>query len=121
MNLQQFHEFCLSKKGVTESFPFDDDVLVFKIGSKMFALTSLKSWENEEPTVNLKCNPEHAVELRTAYEDIIAGYHMSKLHWNTIKLNRSVADKTVVELINHSFDLVYKSLSKKLQTEIYKL
>lgn len=121
MNLQQFHEFCLSKKGTTESFPFDDDALVFKIGNKMYALTSLKSWENDEPTINLKCNPGRAMELRAENEDIIAGYHMSKVHWNTIKLNRGVADKVVVELINHSFDLVYKSLSKKLQTEISEL
>ena len=118
MNLQQFHEFCLAKKGVTESFPFDDDALVLKIGNKMFAATSLKLWENGDPSVNLKCNPERSIILRTENEDIMPGYHMSKVHWNTIKINRSVSDKAVLELVNHSFDLVFTSLSKKLQSTI---
>jgi predicted DNA-binding protein (MmcQ/YjbR family) len=111
----------LAKKGVTESFPFDDDTLVFKIGNKMFALTSLKSWENGKPSINLKCDPERSLELRATFEDIIEGYHMSKVHWNTIYINKSVTDQTVTWLLNHSFDLVFSSLSKKIQMEISEL
>ena len=83
MNIQQLYEFCLSKKGVTEHFPFDEDTLVFKVGGKMFCLTSLKQWESNEPSLNLKCDPDKAEELRTQYEAINPGYHMSKKHWNT--------------------------------------
>jgi len=121
MNLEQFYNLCLAKNGVTESLPFDDDVLVFKIGNKMFALTSLKSWENGEPSINLKCDPTRSLELRARYEDIIEGYHMSKVHWNTVYVNKSVTDQTITSLLNHSFDLVFSSLSKKIQNEISEL
>lgn len=121
MNIQQLYEFCLSKKAVTEHFPFDEDTLVFKVGGKMFALTSLISWEKETPSINLKCNPERAVELRGTYEAIKPGYHMSKVHWNTIDFNKDVNDKMLCELINHSYDLVFNSLTKKMQSEINNL
>ena len=80
MNLENFYEYCLSKKGVTEHFPFDKDTLVFKVGGKMFALSSLEQWEKGEASVNLKCDPDGASELRTEYDDIRPGFHMSKLH-----------------------------------------
>ena len=118
MNLQTYYEFCLSKKGVTEHFPFDEDTLVLKVGGKMFALSSLTQWENGKPSVNLKCNPDKAQELRAQYDDIQPGWHMSKIHWNTIAINQEVPDKLVKELINHSYDLVFKSLPKKTQNEI---
>ncbi len=121
MNIQQLYEFCLSKKGVTEHFPFDEDTLVFKVGGKMFALTSLSNWEKEKASINLKCNPEKAVELRATYEAVNPGYHMSKVHWNTIDFNSDVNDKLICELINHSYHLVFKSLTKKLQSEIENL
>jgi predicted DNA-binding protein (MmcQ/YjbR family) len=121
MNLEKLYEYCLSKKGVTEHFPFDEDTLVFKVGEKLFALTSLSQFEKGEPRVNLKCNPERALELRAEFEDIQPGYHMSKVHWNTININRGVADKMILELIDHSYDLVFKSLTKKIQTEILEL
>lgn len=121
MNLQSFYEFCLSKKGVTEHFPFDEDTLVFKVGGKMFALTSLLQWEKGTPSVNLKCDPDHSQELRAQYDDIQPGYHMSKIHWNTIAVNKSVSDKMIATLINHSYELVFKSLPKKIQTEIIEL
>jgi predicted DNA-binding protein (MmcQ/YjbR family) len=113
MNIQQLYEFCLSKKGVTEHFPFDDDTLVFKVGDKMFALTSLKAFEKGEARINAKCDPERAVALRQEYEAIQPGYHMSKVHWNTIVFNKDVSDKMIFELINHSYELVYASLPKK--------
>ena len=118
MNIQQFYELCLSKKGVTEHFPFDEDTLVFKVGGKIFALSSLKQWENGTPSVNLKCNPEKAQELRAQYDDIQPGYHMSKIHWNTIAINRDVLDKLIKQLIDHSYELVFKSLPKKIQNGI---
>jgi predicted DNA-binding protein (MmcQ/YjbR family) len=118
MNIQQFYEFCLSKKGVTEHFPFDEDTLVLKIGRKMFCLTSLTEWEKGTPSLNLKCDPEKAQELRAEYEAIIPGWHMSKIHWNTVAFNSDVSDKMMRELIDHSYELVFKSLSKKVQAEI---
>ena len=121
MNLETFYEFCLSKKGVTEHFPFDEDTLVFKVGGKMFCLTSLKEWEKGTPSLNLKCEPEKAAELRAEYEAINPGFHMSKIHWNTVDFNSDVDDKMMRELINHSYDLVFISLTKKTQSEIIKL
>ncbi len=118
MDIHQFYEFCLAKPGVTEHFPFDEDTLVFKVGGKMFALSSLSEWENNRPGVNLKCDPDRAEELRAAYDGITPGYHMSKIHWNTVSINRDVPDKMVRELIDHSYELVLGSLTKKLQNEI---
>jgi predicted DNA-binding protein (MmcQ/YjbR family) len=118
MNLESYYEYCLAKKGVTAHFPFDEDTLVFKVGGKMFALTSLSQWEKGKPSVNLKCDPERAEELRADYDAIQPGFHMSKTHWNTIAINESVSDALVKELINHFYDLVFKSLTKKLQNEI---
>jgi predicted DNA-binding protein (MmcQ/YjbR family) len=118
MNLETYYEYCLSKKGVTEHFPFDEDTLVFKVGGKMFALSSLKQWEKGDPSVNLKCDPDRAQELRAQYDDIKPGYHMSKIHWNTIALNKDASDSLIKELIDHSYELVFKSLTKKNQSEI---
>ena len=118
MNLETYYEYCLSKKGVTEHFPFDEETLVFKVGGKMFALSSLSQWENSKPSANLKCNPDKAQELRAQYDDVQPGWHMSKIHWNTIAINQGVPDKLVKELISHSYDLVFKSLPKKMQNEI---
>lgn len=121
MNIEQFYEFCFSKRGVTEHFPFDEDTLVFKVGGKMFALSSLKQWELGTPSVNLKCDPERALELRADYEAVKPGYHMSKVHWNTVSLNGDVSDKMLCKLISDSYDLIFKSLTKKIQLEIAEL
>lgn len=87
MNIEAFRDFCLSKKGVTEAFPFDEDTLVFKVKNKMFALTSLSKWEEGEYSINLKCDPELAVKLREKYpDDVSPGYHMNKNHWNTVTI-----------------------------------
>lgn len=121
MNIQQLYDFCLCKKGVTEHFPFDEDTLVFKVGGKMFCLTSLKQWEKASPSLNLKCDPIQSEELRAEFEAINPGYHMSKVHWNTVDFNSDVSDKMMCELINLSYDLVFKSLTKKSQHEILHL
>ncbi|MDO9260831.1 MAG: MmcQ/YjbR family DNA-binding protein [Flavobacteriaceae bacterium] len=111
MNIEEFREFCITKKAVTESFPFDQTTLVFKVAGKMFALTDL----NPPFSINLKCNPERAIELRETHPCIIPGYHMSKIHWNTIHVDGSIADEFLKELIQHSYDLVVASLPKKLK------
>ncbi|VXB22014.1 MmcQ-like protein [Flavobacterium sp. 9AF] len=120
MNIQQLYEFCLSKKGVSEHFPFDEDTLVFKVGGKMFCLTSLQKWEQGNPSLNLKCDPEKAIALRSEFEGVQPGYHMSKKHWNTVFFNNDVSAKMMIELINHSYELVFESLSKKIKQEIEK-
>ncbi len=119
MNLENFYEYCLSKKAVTEHFPFDKDTLVFKVGGKIFASSSLRQWEKGEASVNLKCDPERAQELRAQYDDIKPGWHASKIHWNTVAINKEVKDILVKELIDHSYELVHKSLSKKMQMDVF--
>lgn len=114
MNLEEFRTYCLNLKGTSEGFPFDAETLVFKVMGKMFALTDVESFES----VNLKCDPERALELRETYSGIQPGYHMSKKHWNTVRFNEDVSDKLVYELVDHSYELVVSSLTKKLQNEL---
>lgn len=121
MQLDQLYEYCLAKKGVTEHFPFDDVTLVFKVMGKMFALTGLDAWEKGISKINLKCDPEWSQELRGEYESINPGFHMNKKHWNTVTFNDDVSDKFAFELIDHSYDLVVKSLTKKLREELANL
>lgn len=116
MNIEELREYCLSKKGVTEHFPFDEVTLVFKVGDKMFALTNLDG----EPTVNLKCDPERAIDLREQHSSIIPGYHMNKTHWNTVIMDGSVSDKLIYELVEHSYNLVFESLPKIKREKIVK-
>jgi predicted DNA-binding protein (MmcQ/YjbR family) len=116
MNIEELRAYCIVKKGVTEEFPFDNETLVFKVMGKIFALTGLN---NEAATVNLKCKPEYAIELREEYsEDIIPGFHMSKTHWNTVNYSGGLRDKFVKELVDHSYDQVVSGLTKKLQEEL---
>ncbi len=117
MNIEEFRDYCLSKRGTTESFPFDEKTLVFKVLGKIFALSGL---ENIPVTVNLKCDPERSIELREEYGDIIAGYHMNKKHWNTVTIEEGeLEDKLIMELIDHSYDLVAAKL-KKVDKEVLK-
>ena len=117
MNIEQFREYCIGKKGVEESFPFDEVTLVLKVGGKMFALVSL----NGENSVNLKCDPERAIELREEYDSITPGYHMSKKHWNTVLLNGSLKSKFIAEMVDDSYNLVVAGLTKKMREELNKL
>jgi predicted DNA-binding protein (MmcQ/YjbR family) len=122
MHIEQLRDFCIAKKGATEHFPFDNVTLVFKVMAKIFALTSLDSWEKGEQKINLKCNPEKAEELRAAYDGINAGWHANKKHWNTVTINSAdVSDALVRELINHSYNLVVNGLTKKAKVELEKL
>lgn len=108
MTLTQLLTFCNKLDHVEETFPFDKDTLVFKVNNKMFALTSLSEWENNNPAINLKCEPERATELRESYEAVTPGYHMNKTHWNTIAINKDLSDQQLKELILHSYELIAK-------------
>jgi predicted DNA-binding protein (MmcQ/YjbR family) len=111
MNIESFRNYCLSKKAVEETFPFDEVTLVFKVMGKIFAITGLDA---EEFTVNLKCDPDRAVELREQYpEDIQPGWHMSKKHWNTVHFESGLEDAFLKSLTDHSYDLVVKGLPGK--------
>lgn len=114
MNLEIIRTFCLSKKGVSEEFPFDEDTLVFKVMGKIFCLTSL----DNPVSVNLKCDPEKAVILREEHEEIQPGYHMNKVHWNTVSIIGALPDKFILDLVEHSYNLVVKGLSKTLKNEL---
>jgi predicted DNA-binding protein (MmcQ/YjbR family) len=115
MDLQDFREYCLKKPKVTEGTPFGEDVLVFKVGGKMFALVSL----DEVPTTaNHKCDPDLALELRDRYEEVRPGYHMNKKHWNTIQLGGAIPPPELRRMIDHSYELVVASLPKALRARI---
>jgi len=115
MNFETMDKYLLSKEGAIFDYPFDEKTRVYRVGEKMFALTT----EESPIRVNLKCDPIYALELRSLYEGIIGGYHMSKKHWNTVTVEDSdVDDETVRELIDHSYELVYKSLTKKQKASL---
>ena len=112
-NIETFRAYCLNKKGVTESFPFDENTLVFKVLNKMFALTNLSRLPFQ---VNLKCDPERAITLRENYPDhIFPGYHMSKKHWNTVFGDQGLDDSLIAALTDHSYELVVSKMTKKQQ------
>lgn len=116
MNIEQLRDYCISKKGVTEGFPFDENALAFKVLGKIFVITTLDSWENREAIINLKANPEYSQELRAAYSSIRPGFHMNKKHWNSLYLDEGeLENKLILKLIDHSYDCVVKTLPKKLQ------
>lgn len=102
MNIELVREYCIRKKDVTESFPFGDDTLVFKRKGKIFLLANLEG----DLTINLKCDPALALELRERYTSVVPGYHMNKKHWNTVYIDGSVPDKYIFSWIDHSYDLV---------------
>jgi len=114
MDNEFFREYCLSKQAVTEELPFDESTLVFKVLGKMFALGNIDNFES----VNLKCDPEYAEELREQYNGVIPGYHMNKKHWSTVYVESDVEDKLMLSLIDHSYEMVVKSMPKKLREEL---
>lgn len=114
MNIEFYREYCLSKPGVTEEFPFDRQTLVFKVMGKMFALTDVDGFES----INLKCDPGKAVELRDQYYEVNAGYHMNKKHWNTILTRGQIQDSLLKEWIDESYQLVVMGLPLKLRKNL---
>lgn len=117
MNVEELHDYCLSLKGTTESFPFDDVSLVMKVEGKMYALIPL---DNPELQIALKCDPEKAIELREQYLSVEPAYHFNKKYWNTIYPNRDMDNEQVKKWIRHSIDEVIKKLSKQIRDEYYK-
>jgi len=115
MNIEEFQNYCLAKKGVEAGFPFGEETLVFKVLGKIFAITGL---ESDDFRVNLKCDPEWAIELRERHPEIIPGWHMNKQHWNTVYFEQGLDDDLLRRLIDHSYDLIVKSLPKKKQAEL---
>jgi predicted DNA-binding protein (MmcQ/YjbR family) len=114
MNIESFREYCISKKGVTEELPFGPENLVLKVMGKIFAITSIDDFAS----INLKCDPEEAVALREKYSAVLPGYHMNKKHWNTVLTDGSVPDKLLQKWIDHSYDLVVNSLTKKQKDQL---
>ena len=113
MELDELRDYCLAKKGVTEGTPFGPETLVFKVMNKIFAITGIDDYE----FVNLKCDPEYAMELREREPGIRPGWHMNKQHWNSVFTDGTVSIKLFKELIDHSYDLIVRSLPKKVQAE----
>lgn len=110
MNIETLREYCLSNPGVEETLPFGPDTLVYKVNGKIFLLTGLNE---EQLSFNVKCDPDLAMELREQYASVLPGYHMNKKHWNTILVDGSVSSKILKDWIDHSYDLVSRSSSKK--------
>ena len=108
MNIEELRDYCLSLKGVSEDFPFDETTLVFKVAGKMFCLTNLEG----DLSINLKNDPEKNIELREEYPAIIPGYHMSKKHWNTVEIDGSLSDDFIKNLIDESYDMIVDKLKK---------
>jgi predicted DNA-binding protein (MmcQ/YjbR family) len=113
MNVEQLREYCIKKPYVEESFPFGEDTLVFKVLGKIFALVSLD--EPESPRVNLKGLPEKNIELREQFEGVIPGYHMNKVHWNTVLLESDVNDQLIRQMTDESYYLIVSGLPKKIR------
>jgi predicted DNA-binding protein (MmcQ/YjbR family) len=114
MDAEQIREYCLAKKAVTEEFPFDEVTLVFKVRGKIFALLSLDG----DLSLNLKCEPSFALELREKFPAIQPGYHMNKKHWNTVFIDGSMSRSHIRQLIDHSYDMVVAGMSKRLREDL---
>lgn len=113
MDIEYLRDYCLNKEQTTESTPFDFNTLVFKVHTKMFCLCDIDLFES----VNLKCDPQKAINLREKFAGINSGYHMNKKHWNTVDINKDVPDSLILKMIDESYLLVVKSLPKKVQRE----
>lgn len=114
MNIEEFRAYCLEKKGTSESMPFGNDTLVFKVMDKMFALADISLFES----INLKCDPEQALLLRERYKAVRPGYHMNKKHWNTILMDNTIPDTLLKKWIDDSYNLVVQKLPKKIAVQL---
>jgi len=111
MNIEEFRDYCLRKPGVTEETPFGPETLVFKVGGKLFALTDIDTFGS----INLKCDPERAIELREAHDYVRPGFHMNKKHWNTVLVGTGAPESQLRNLMDHSYELVLASLPKAVK------
>jgi len=117
LNIEDYRNYCIRKKGVTESFPFDSNTLVFKVMNKMFALASVDDFE----FINLKCDPENAIVIREEHSGVTGAYHMNKTHWNSVSTKGDISNELLYLWIDHSYELIVSSLTKKLQKELEEL
>jgi predicted DNA-binding protein (MmcQ/YjbR family) len=115
MNIEEIREYCLSKPGVTESLPFNDTALVFKVMGKMFAVLDLSE---DSRGLTLKCEPSRAIQLREEHPEVTAAWHFNKKHWNGVNLKGSITDAQLKEWIDHSYDLVAQGLPKFRQDQL---
>jgi predicted DNA-binding protein (MmcQ/YjbR family) len=116
MNLEIIREYCLKKRGVTEEFPFGENTPVYKLMGKIFLIASISI----PVTINLKCDPEKAVELRERYPSVVPGYHMNKMHWNTVTIDNTIPDKLILQWIDDSFKLIFNRLKKADKEKLLK-
>lgn len=112
MNIEEIRDYSLAKPGVTEGFPFNDTALVFKVAGKMFALLDLSE---ESRGINLKCDPELAIELREQHPEVTGAWHFNKRHWNGVELQGSIGDDLLKTWIDHSYDIVVRGLKKAVR------
>ncbi len=117
MELEIIRKTLLNKKATTEELPFGPDVLVFKVMGKIFAIVA---WQKTPLSISLKCEPNHAMALRTMFPAVKPGYHLNKEHWNTVTLDGSLPDKEIIEMINHSYQQVIKGLKKSEKEKLKK-
>lgn len=115
LDLQHIRDYCSSKRGVSESFPFDFQTLTIRVGDKIFLLTDINT---DVLSLNLKCDPFLALDLRSRYRQVTPGYHMNKKHWNTVVIDGEIPDKEILMMIDHSYELVFSGLKKALKDEI---
>jgi predicted DNA-binding protein (MmcQ/YjbR family) len=119
MNIEQLQDYCLSKKCVTEEFPFDANTLVFKVLGKIFVIAPLDRWEKVEASITLKCDPDYTLELREHYKSIHPGPYVSNKHWNTVDIYKGqIQHQMLLQLIDHSYDMVVKGMPKKLREQL---
>lgn len=119
MDIEQIREYCLKKKSASECFPFDEHTLVFKVLNKMFVIAPLNKWDKEEDTLTVKCDPTYCLELRETYESIYPGPYVSNKHWNTLALyKKELKSNFINHLIDHSYDMVVKGMTKKHQENL---
>ncbi|MEY2793676.1 MAG: hypothetical protein RJA76_1668 [Bacteroidota bacterium] len=116
MNLSELRDFCLGLPHTEEKLPFDENTLVFYVAGKIFCLTDMDLFQ----FINLKCDPDRAIELREQYDEITAAWHMNKKHWNSIAMDGRISNPMIKELIMHSYDLVFAGLPKKIKDELSK-
>lgn len=114
MNIEEIHQYCISKAAVSEGFPFNETALVFKVAGKMFALLDLSE---DSRGISLKCEPELAIELRARHPEVTPAWHFNKQHWNGVSLGGALSDEDLCSMIDHSYDIVKLSLTKKQKEE----
>ena len=114
MSLDHFREYCLSLKGITEQIPFDENILVFKVMGKMFALCNMMTFEY----CNLKCDPEKAIKLREEFTEVTPAWHMNKKHWNSVSFIGDLSDQQIEQWVKDSYNLVVKNMPKKLREQL---